>query len=170
MKRFFSGLVAVVLILTFIVCIYCYGENRRFSLEYYIENLSNLKTSFFLTNIALVWSMDDYLVPNFREGGVSFYSLDPYSGDNDVLNFFDSLRRFFMRCTHTGGWLARTAADLLSNFSYLLPWNAVVDSEGNRIPVVNDYNDNRGGSGGSFDETDTGTDTDPNRGGRGGTF
>lgn len=32
MKRFFSGLVAVVLILTFVVCIYCYGENRRFSL------------------------------------------------------------------------------------------------------------------------------------------
>lgn len=169
MKRFFSGLVAVVLILTFVVCIYCYGENRRFSLEYYIENLSNLKTSFFLTNIALVWSMDDYLVPNFSTGGISTYQLNPYTGTSETLQFFDSLRRFFMRCTHTGAWLARTAADLLSNFSYLLPWNAVVDSEGNRIPVVNDYNDNRGGSGGSFDEPETEEET-VSAGGTGGSF
>lgn len=169
MKRFFSGLVAVVLILTFVVCIYCYGENRRFSLEYYIENLSNLKTSFFLTNIALVWSMDDYLVPNFSTGGISTYQLNPYTGTSETLQFFDSLRCFFMRCTHTGAWLARTAADLLSNFSYLLPWNAVVDSEGNRIPVVNDYNDNRGGSGGSFDEPETEEET-VSAGGTGGSF
>lgn len=150
MKRFFSGLVAGVLILTFIVSVYCYGEDRRFSPEYYLENLSNLKTSFFLTNIALVWSMDDFPVPNFSTGGISLYKLDPYTGDSDTLQFFDSLRRFFMRCAYTGAWLARTLTDLISNFSYLLPWNAVVKSDGTRIPVKNDYNDNRGGTGGRF--------------------
>ena len=108
MKRFFSGLVVAVLILTFIVAVYCHGEDRRFSVEYYLDNLSQLKTSFFLNR---------------------------YTGDNETFQFFDSLRCFFMRCTHTGAWLARTASDLLSNFAYLLPWNAVVHADGTRVPM-----------------------------------
>ena len=144
MKRFFSGLVVAVLILTFIVAVYCHGEDRRFSVEYYLDNLSQLKTSFFLTNVPLIWMSDEYLIPNFSTGGVSTYTLKRYTGDSETFQFFDSLRCFFMRCAHTGAWLARTASDLLSNFAYLLPWNAVVHADGTRIPM------NAGGSGGTF--------------------
>ena len=144
MKRFFSGLVVAVLILTFIVAVYCHGEDRRFSVEYYLDNLSQLKTSFFLTNVPLIWMSDEYLIPNFSTGGVSTYTLKRYTGDSATFQFFDSLRCFFMRCAHTGAWLARTASDLLSNFAYLLPWNAVVHADGTRIPM------NAGGSGGTF--------------------
>ncbi|WP_400246173.1 hypothetical protein [Methanomethylophilus alvi] len=135
MKRFFSGLVVAVLILTFIVAVYCHGEDRRFSVEYYLDNLSQLKTSFFLTNVTLVWMSDEYVIPDFSTGGVSTYTLNRYTGDNETFQFFDSLRCFFMRCTHTGAWLARTASDLLSNFAYLLPWNAVVHADGTRVPM-----------------------------------
>ena len=144
MKRFFSGLVVAVLILTFVVAVYCYGEDRRFSVEYYLDNLSQLKTSFFLTNVTLVWMSDEYVIPDFSTGGVSTYTLNRYTGDNETFQFFDSLRCFFMRCTHTGAWLARTASDLLSNFAYLLPWNAVVHADGTRVPM------NAGSSSGRF--------------------
>ena len=115
-----------------------------FSVEYYLDNLSQLKTSFFLTNVTLVWMSDEYVIPDFSTGGVSTYTLNRYTGDNETFQFFDSLRCFFMRCTHTGAWLARTASDLLSNFAYLLPWNAVVHADGTRVPM------NAGSSSGRF--------------------
>ena len=62
MKRFFSGLVVAVLILTFVVCIYCYGENRRFSLEYYIENISEIQSGIWLSSLGEVWTSNGYTI------------------------------------------------------------------------------------------------------------
>jgi hypothetical protein len=145
MKRFFSGLVVAVVVLTFIVCVYCYGKDQRFSFEYYLENLQYLQTTNYLTAIAAVWSNEDaFLSWSFANGDFTLVSLDPYTGDNDILQFFDTLRLFFIRCGNTGIWLAKALQDMLHNFKYLLPWNAVVHPDGTRIPI------NAGGVGGDF--------------------
>lgn len=126
MKRFFSGLIAGVLILTFVTCVFCYGTDKRFSPEKYIENLSELKTTLFLTYITIIWSEDGYAIPDFTSDsiGIAYYNLDPYDGESDILQFFDSIRCFFMRCAHTGAWLAKMMLDFFSNYKNLLPWNA----------------------------------------------
>ena len=58
MKRVFAGFAVALVILTFIVSVYAYGQNKRFSLEKYIENLSQLHPAFYLGNLMVVWSLD----------------------------------------------------------------------------------------------------------------
>lgn len=131
MKRVFAGFAVALVILTFIVSVYAYGQNKRFSLEKYIENLSQLHPAFYLGNLMVVWSLDTFPMPVFTgDDGVNFKTLDPYTGDTEVLKFFDDLRCFFWRCIGTGAWIARGGLDLLQNFELVIPWNATVDWEG----------------------------------------
>ena len=131
MKRVLAGFIVAIVILTFIVSVYAYGQNRRFSFEKYIENLSKLQPTFYLANLMIVWGMDVFPMPVFTgDGGITFKSLEPYQGDSDILKFFDDIRCFFWRCIGTGAWFARGGLDLLKNFDLLIPWNATVDWEG----------------------------------------
>lgn len=112
MKRFFSGLVAAVLILTFVVCVYCYGEDRRFSLEYYIENISEIQSGIWLSSLGEVWTSNGYTISypitdnlhggsgagpggGDNAGGFERVSFSPYEGTDEVLKFLDNIRIFF---------------------------------------------------------------------------
>ena len=131
MKRVLVGFVVAVVILTFIVSIYAYGQNKRFSFEKYIENLSELHPAFYLGNLMIVWGMDVFPMPVFTgDGGITFKTLNAYEGESEVLKFFDDIRCFFWRCIGTGAWIARAGLDLLKNFELIIPWNATVDWEG----------------------------------------
>ena len=182
MKRFFAGLVAAVLILSFIVCVYCYGTDRRFSLEYYIENISEIQSGIWLSSLGEVWTSDGYTIsypatdeqydgagPGGGEhaGGIEYVSFSPYEGTNEVLKFLDNIRIFFLRLGATFRILGNALVCLFKDFKLLLPWNATVKSDGTRVPMETETQ-SRGSSGGTFPEN-TETETD-NRSSSGGHF
>lgn len=152
MKRFFSGLVVAVLILTFVVCIYCYGENRRFSLEYYIENISEIQSGIWLSSLGEVWTSNGYTISypitdnryegsgagpggGDNAGGFERVSFSPYEGTNEVLKFLDNIRIFFLRLGATFRILGNALVCVFKDFRLLLPWNATVTSDGTRVPI-----------------------------------
>lgn len=136
MKRVFSALIAALLILSFVVCVYAYGSNKRFSVEKYIENLSQLQFSLLIGNLMLVWGADVFPMADFTTGGYKWKVIQPYTGESEILAFFDDVRWFFWRCIATGTLLARLAGEIVKNFELLLPWNATVDwDKKNNEPV-----------------------------------
>lgn len=139
MKRVFSGFVAAVFILTFVTCVYAYGTNRRFSLEVYINRLTQIKSASILSQIAECWVKDSYNAtdavagPGGGEDGGGFGTevyYEEYDGDNEILTFFDSVRGFFRRLSRTFRLIGKAIVTLFEDLDLLIPWNATVTEGG----------------------------------------
>ena len=136
MKRIFAGLLAAVLILTFVTCVYCYGSDSRFSLEYYIENISGIEAGIWLSSLGEVWTSDGYTISHpatpgdydgagpgggDHAGGFEYISFSPYEGSNEILKGLDNIRVFFLRFGATFRILGNTVVCVFKGFKLILP-------------------------------------------------
>lgn len=140
MKRVVSGFVAALFILTFVTCVYAYGTNARFSLELYIERLCGLESVGLLSDVVKCWTEDSYNAASETAGpgggddsggvtyNVTYY--EEYEGENEILQFFDTVRGFFRR-VYRSFWLTGKAfITLFEDIELLIPWNATVETGG----------------------------------------
>lgn len=125
MKRFFSGFVTALFILTFVTCIYSYGTNRRFSLEQYLIRLNSISTASDLEGIRDAWTTDGYAYTPSGSSAIIYTTYEDYDGENEILEFFDGVRGFFRRLGRTFNLIGQFLKSLLENFDLLIPWNAV---------------------------------------------
>ena len=52
---------------------------------------------------------------------------ESYEGDNDLYEFFDNIRGFFLRVARTAQLIGRMILQVFENVGKLLPWNATVE-------------------------------------------
>ncbi len=112
MKRIATGALAVLLIFSFICCVYGYGNSeRRFSVEVWIDNA---------TKVATLTSMGKDMIVAIWTGNI----YDEYDGEWTVLQILDGFRLFFVRVWDTGKVAVMTLGTALKYSKFLLPWNA----------------------------------------------
>ena len=90
-----------------------------------------------------VWTLDYYIslenfwyTPPVTEDGIISPPIlmqkevevcyENYSGDNDVLIFFDHISGFFKRLHRTIKLIVKIFVQVFKNMKYLLPWNSTV--------------------------------------------
>lgn len=145
LKKILIGALILVLIMTFAVCVYAYGEDKVFSLEVWLTNVAKFSEAATFRDVADCWTKDSYKgkVTVFveREGvtaegdvfiyleeqeveGDIFY--EDYDGDNVILKGLDNVRGFFRRLGRSFKMLFTSLGDCFANVDNLLPWNATV--------------------------------------------
>ena len=137
LKKMISGLLAVLIVVTFVACVYGYGEggDRVFSFRVWVENLAQIGNDYSLKDdLIIVWTEDHYFWFKYNKGFDEYLRMvetyeTVYEGDDEVLMFLSQIPLFFERLWATVrvlfghiGWIYRQA-------DVLLPWNATVTKE-----------------------------------------
>ena len=127
------------LAIAFVCCVYCYREDadgnkvitERFSFEEMFNNLSNFQDIPTLEDITECWTLDYYTKVLHIDGAsanvVVYY--ESYTGDEEIFEFFDTVRGFFNRLFRTIKLFAEVIVKVFDNVQYLLPWNNTVPVE-----------------------------------------
>ena len=133
MKKALCFLLAII----FVCCVITHGENKRFSLEKMITNLTNFQDMPTMQDIAECWTMDYYYVAvetyasagggsNSGGFGQQIVYYEEYDGENELLMWLDSMVGFFKRLARTMKIIGEMIICIFDNVQYLLPWNNTV--------------------------------------------
>ena len=191
------------LAIVFVCCVITHGKNERFSLEAFLNNITNFEDMPTIQDVVDCWQNDKYYVGNvqmlpywitirtpivpilekgannpvvtrglgvlalnadgteakhseyditycylydfddqpyyhtFEDGSVSDTNKYPvifeyqkeyveYEGDNEILQFFSTIKGFFVRLWDCLGVVFRMVKTVFTNLKYLLPWNSTV--------------------------------------------
>lgn len=134
MKRVFSVYLSIIVALTFVSCVYLEGQDRVFSLEKWISNVSELGEISSFRDLIDCWTKPGYSKQlGSTEDGTgeawTYVVYEEYEGDNATLEFFDVVRGFFRRLFHALELFFDGVYSLLTSADKLLPWNATVPRE-----------------------------------------
>ena len=127
MKKILTGSLAILLALTYVACVYGYGEDEVFSFELWIENLASFGDIASTQDFVAIWQ-DETVI----DGGVL-----PSDGDDPertsffdkIVGFFAEMLTFFRRLWDTVLLIVEIAVDVFANLAKLLPWNSTVPKE-----------------------------------------
>lgn len=146
MKKILIGALVTVLIMTFAVCVFAYGEDKVFSLEVWLTNVAKFSESASFRDVADCWTKDSYkgtetvmvtidegfdengdplIRVEYREVEIDIFYED-YDEDNVILKGLDNVRGFFRRLGRSFKMLFTSLGDCFANVDNLLPWNATV--------------------------------------------
>ena len=122
----------ILLAAIFVCCVVFYGENERFSLEAFLNNITKFEDMPSIEKVTEIWTL-----PYYDDSDLGFGSdpemtkiyFEDYDGDNPVLEFFDGVRGFFRRLTYSIKLVVRIMMSVFKNLKYLLPWNSTVPKE-----------------------------------------
>jgi len=120
---------AVFFAILFVCCVVSYGENKRFSAELMLNNLTNFGDMPSLDRVVDCWTEDGIWIDTSTGsviGGKWIY-FENYDGNTEVLQFFDFVRGFFLRLYYSISILIDMFICILDNVEYLLPWNNTVE-------------------------------------------
>lgn len=125
-NKFFVIFIAIV----FICCVFAYGSNDRFSLEKWIDNIvliadGESRRDATIEDVSDCWTKDYYMRWVNDNARVQTY-YEEYEGDNEVLEWLDSVVGFFKRLFRTIKLSVEIAFRYVTKLPYLLPWNATV--------------------------------------------
>lgn len=132
MKRFLSGFLTFVLLLSFVTSIYLAGSGKHFSLRNYLNHIVECFQDLpSVEDLSDYWTKDQVSVyfPGNGAGGWIPVIFEDYDGDNDILEFFDSVRGFFKRAYYTLRWVALYVVGFFENVNAFLPWNSAATVE-----------------------------------------
>lgn len=132
MKKFFSGFLAVVLLISFVCSVYLHGTGQKFSFYLWISNIAELGELVTFRPLMDIWTKDTYFTKD--DPPVEMY-YKTYAGENEVLIFFDDVKAIFLRVFHTVREAISMFSKVLSDIDKLLPWTATVPDEGRLIYV-----------------------------------
>lgn len=127
MKKIATGALLAILAMTFVTCVFGYGQNKVFSLRIWLENLSGFGDIGTLQDIVEIWRDDSREHTDELPDGEG----DPERSTffDRVLEFFAEIGTFFKRLWDTIVLIIELAADVFVNLGKLLPWNATVERE-----------------------------------------
>ena len=113
--------------IVFVCCIYGYGTNERFSFETWLDNVVKIGDMATIEEITDFWTNEScyYKFPD-GEGPPELIVFESYEGENEVLEWLDSMVGFFKRMFYTLEYLAEMFLDIFRNMRLLLPWNSTV--------------------------------------------
>ena len=132
------------LAIVFVCCVITHGKNERFSLEAFLNNITNFEDMPSMEDIMDVWTLEYYVeiehvyhYPMDDEGNAvqgppileivehKIYYED-YEGGNEILLFFERIGAFFNRLFRTIKLIVEMLVTVFKNMKYLLPWNSTV--------------------------------------------
>lgn len=129
MKKALCIFLAILFVCSVIVCEVDEEGNvtsaERFSIEAFLNNITNFQDIPSMQDVAECWTLDTYYEKVNDLAGVQKYYED-YDGDDPTLEFFDSVRGFFKRLYRSVKIIAEMFVCILDNVQYLLPWNNTV--------------------------------------------
>ena len=132
MKKIGTTALCILLALSFVVCVICYGENKRFSLEKYLTNLSQIQKPSSWDTLIFTWEEDYYYQkitdpndPNYEEVVEVYW--DAYTGDQPILAGISNIVGFFKRLRFSALLIVGIIGEIFEMRDLILPWNATVE-------------------------------------------
>lgn len=129
--------ITILLAVTFVVCVICYGSNKRFSFERWIENIAaGVSEIPSIQGIIDIWDQGKTASDMQRAGpGGGDNSGGEYVGGDEertnffekTMDFFQSIGNFFSRLWDTILYLVDMLMAIFRLVGVILPWNATVE-------------------------------------------
>ena len=122
-----TKLLAGLLALMFVTCVYASGEDKKFSLKVWIENVGKIGE---LGNIGQqlvdAWTKNGRYVED-SNGVENYVKWSEYSGaEDDKMPFFEGIRVFFLRLGYSVELIAKGFLTVFDCIWSILPWNSTV--------------------------------------------
>ena len=127
MKKIFTGILVIILAMSYVTCVFGYGTNEVFSFEIWLENLASFGDIASTQDFVEIWQ-DDTMVDggDLATGGED---AERTSFFDKVIGFFEEMLTFFRRLWDTVLLIVEIAVDVFANLGKLLPWNSTVPKE-----------------------------------------
>ena len=123
--------------IVFVVCVYSYGTNKRFSFEAYVNNIAgSIGDIPSLQGLVDIWTDDDDFDINGAvsgaiggavSGGATIVVDDEESFWDVCVNFFDRIGVFFSNLWESILYVLDILVAVFDVLAALLPWNGTVD-------------------------------------------
>ncbi len=135
MKKVLSFLLVGVFLIMFVMSVYCYGTNKRYSAWYHFQCINNEFESYYAYNkIEDIWNGKDVFYYRYEGDGAGGY-VPVYAERIDsipdswegVKSFFGKVKGFFVRMEYTIRLICDKIIAIGKMTSTLLPWNGLVD-------------------------------------------